>query len=80
MNIVPTAPITGIIPAYILGGNVQIKTDPATFTLAIIRHLGLVLGDVVVLAPSDARWRAGMDNDCGGVRLILACEQSICIR
>lgn len=35
MNIAPTAPITGIIPAYILGGNVQIKTDPATFTLFV---------------------------------------------
>ena len=28
MNIAPTAPVTGIIPPYLLGGNLTIKTEP----------------------------------------------------
>jgi len=35
MNIAPTAPVTGIIPPYLLGGNLTIKTEPAIFSLFV---------------------------------------------
>ncbi|SFK37868.1 carbohydrate porin [Methylocapsa palsarum] len=35
MNITPTAPVTGIIPAYIVGANLTVRTDPAIFSLYV---------------------------------------------
>lgn len=35
MNIMPTAPVTGIIPAYLYGANLTLKTNPATFSLLV---------------------------------------------
>jgi porin len=35
MNITPTAPVTGLIPAYLIGANLTIKTEPAIFSLFV---------------------------------------------
>jgi porin len=47
MHMSLTAPYTGVIPAYLIGGNLTIKTDPAIFSLFVYDPRNAQESDVI---------------------------------